>query len=231
MGPLKDHKEWLVTDSKEQANILNRWYCSVFAREDTSHEPDALDVYEGNDIMEEVVITRDKVRKNLLNFKPKSAPGPDKISQAVLNSIADVLYVPLTSIFNKCQAEGVVHGDWKLVNVTPIFKKGSKSAPGKYRPVSLTCIIFKVIESLIKDAIVEHLARNSLIRSSQHGFKAGRSCLTNLLEYMEELTRLVEEGHSVDMFYLNFSKAFDLVPHKRLLVKLRSMGIQGKVAK
>jgi ribonuclease P/MRP protein subunit RPP40 len=86
------------------------------------------------------------------------------------------------------------------------------------------------MESLIKDAIVEHLARNSLIRSSQHGFTAGRSCLTNLLEYMEELTSLVEEGHSVDMFYLDFSKAFDLVPHKRLLVKLRGLGIQGKVA-
>ena len=86
------------------------------------------------------------------------------------------------------------------------------------------------MESLIKDAIVEHLARNSLIRSSQHGFTAGRSCLTNLLEYMEELTSLVEEGHSVDMFYLDFSKAFDLVPHRRLLVKLRGLGIQGKVA-
>ena len=86
------------------------------------------------------------------------------------------------------------------------------------------------MESLIKDAIVEHLARNLLIRSSQHGFTAGRSCLTNLLEYMEELTRLVEEGLPVDMFYLDFSKAFDLVPHKRLLVKLRGLGIQGKVA-
>ena len=101
---------------------------------------------------------------------------------------------------------------------------------GNYRPVSLTCIICKVMESLIKDAIVEHLAKSDLIRSSQHGFTAGRSCLTNLLEYMEELTSLVEEGHSVDMFYLDFSKAFDLVPHRRLLVKLRGLGIQGKVA-
>ena len=87
------------------------------------------------------------------------------------------------------------------------------------------------MESLIKDAIVEHLAANSLIRSSQHGFTAGRSCLTNLLEYMEELTSLVEMGHSVDMFYLDFSKSFDLVPHRRLLVKLQGLGIQGKVAR
>ena len=72
--------------------------------------------------------------------------------------------------------------------------------------------------------------KNKLIRSSHLGFTAGRSCLTNLLEYMEKLTRLVEEGLPVDMFYLDFSKAFDLVPHKRLLVKLRGLGINGKVA-
>ena len=82
----------------------------------------------------------------------------------------------------------------------------------------------------MKDVIVEHLSSNSLIRSSQHGFTAGRSCLTNLLEYMEELSRLVDEGLPVNMLYLDFSKAFNLVPHRRLLVKLRGLGIQGKVA-
>ena len=84
-----------------------------------------MDVYEGNNILEEVVITRDKVRKKLVSLKPKSAPGPDKISPAVLHSMADILCVPLTSIFNKCREEGVVPDDWKLANVTPIFKKGS----------------------------------------------------------------------------------------------------------
>ena len=230
VGPLKDSQQNLVTDSKDQANILNRWYCSVFTREDLENVPEAVDVYDGPDTLEEVVITSEKVKKKLLNLKPKSAPGPDKISPAVLQSLADILCVPLTSIFKKCQDEGVLPDDWKLSNVTPIFKKSSKSTPGNYRPVSLTCVLCKVMESLIKDAIVEHLARNALIRSSQHGFTAGRSCLTNLLEYMEELTRLVEEGHAVDMFYLDFSKAFDLVPHRRLLVKLRGLGIQGKVA-
>ena len=163
VGPLKDDQGGLVTDSKGQANILNRWYCSVFTREDTSNIPEAVDVYEGNNMLEEVTITRDKVKKKLSSLKPKSAPGPDKISPAVLHNMADILCVPLASIFNKCQAEGVVPEDWKLANVTPIFKKGSKSAPGNYRPVSLTCILCKVMESLIKDTIVEHLTANSLI--------------------------------------------------------------------
>ena len=77
------------------------------------------------------MITRDRVKKKLLALKPKSAPGPDKISPAVLHSMAEVLSGPLASIFAKCLEEGVVPADWKLANVTPIFKKGSKSVPGK----------------------------------------------------------------------------------------------------
>ena len=132
---MKDSQQNLVTDSKEQANILHRWYCSVFTREDLGNIPEAVDVYEGADTLEEVVITREKVKKKLVNLKPKSAPGPDKISPAVLHSLADILCVPLTSIFKKCQEEGVLPEDWKLSNVTPIFKKWSKSTTGNYRPV------------------------------------------------------------------------------------------------
>ena len=87
-------------------------------------------------------------------------------------------------IFNKLLAEGAVPSIWKKANVCPIFKKGSKTDPGNYRPVSLTCVVDKVMESVLKDAIVKHLTENKLIRDSQHGFMSGRSCLTNLLEYL-----------------------------------------------
>ena len=82
--------------------------------------------------------------------------------------------------------------------MTPILKKGSKGSPGNYRPVSLTCVLCKVMESLLRDAIVEHLVANKLIRDTQHGFTPGRSCLPNLLEYLKALTTLVDEGHSLD---------------------------------
>ena len=119
--------------------------------------------------------------------------------------------------------------EWKRANVTPIFKKGSKGSRGNYRPVSLTCVLCKVMESLLRDAIVEHLVANKLIRDTQHGFTSGRSCLTNLLEYLETLTKLVDEGHSVDIVYLDFAKAFDKVPTRRLLAKCDGLGIGGKV--
>ena len=96
--------------------------------------------------------------------------------------------------------------DWRQANVAPVFKKGSKAEAGNYRPVSLTSMICKVMESIIKDAITEHLVINQLICSSQHGFMARKSCLTNLLEYLETLTRLVDEGHNLDVIYLDFER-------------------------
>ena len=141
----------------------------------------------------------------------------------------DVISVPLAIIYTKSLEEGVVPGDWRCANITPVFKKGSKSAAGNYRPVSLTCILCKVMESIIRDAIVTHLTKNKLILPSQHGFMKSKSCLTNLLEYLEILTKLVDEGHSVDVIYLDFAKAFDKVPHWRLVQKMKAHGIVGKV--
>ena len=85
------------------------------------------------------------------------------------------------------------------------------------------------MESLIRDAIIEHLEEHRLILSSQHGFMARKSCLTNLLEYLEKLTKLIDEKHSVDVLYLDFAKAFDKVPHRRLLDKMEAHGITGNV--
>jgi len=113
--------------------------------------------------------------------------------------------------------------------VTAIFKKGSKSEPGNYRPVSLTCIICKVLESVVRDAIVSHFSENNLYTNCQHGFRKKRSCVTQLLHVMEEVTSFLDEGNSVDIIYFDFKKAFDTVPHNRLLTKLAAYGICGNI--
>ena len=133
------------------------------------------------------------------------------------------------NVYTRCLGEGTVPPDWKLANVAPIFKKGSKGSAGNYRPVSLTCVLCKVMKSILRDAIVLHLSLNNLIRPSQHGFMARKSCLTNLLEYLEELTALVDKGHAVDIVYLDFAKAFDKVPHRRLIMMCKGLGISGNV--
>jgi retron-type reverse transcriptase len=119
--------------------------------------------------------------------------------------------------------------DWKKAKVVPIYKKGQKSEPGNYRPVSLTSVPCKILESMLKDYIMEHLTNENLINDSQHGFMPGRSCASNLTIFLDALTKEIDNGKAADVFYLDFAKAFDKVPHGRLLAKVEAKGIQGDI--
>ncbi|PKU33632.1 rna-directed dna polymerase from mobile element jockey-like [Limosa lapponica baueri] len=117
--------------------------------------------------------------------------------------------------------------DWRLANVMPIYKKGQKDNLGTYRPVSLTSVPGKVMEQIILSAIMGHMKDNQVTRPSQHGFMKGRSCLTNLISCYDKVTHLVDEGKAVDVIYLDFSKAFDMVSHSIFLEKLTAHGLDG----
>ena len=106
-----------------------------------------------------------------------------------------------------------------------LFKKGSRNKSENYRPVSLTSVICKLLERLIKDHMVDFLVKHKLLNSFQHGFLKARSCLTNMLCFLEEITKWIDVGSPVDIIYLDFQKAFDKVPHQRLLLKLKAHGI------
>ena len=228
VGPLLG-EGGLVSDSKEMAGILNAQYTGVFTREDTGDLPEAEKLYTGNEPLTDIRFVSKEVETKLRNIKQTGAPGPDKVWSKVLHDMADILAEPLAAIYNKLMEEGGVPLIWKMANVCPVFKKGSKGDSANYRPVSLTCVVGKVMESLVRDKIMEHLDRNSLIRPSQHGFMSGRSTATSMLVYMEALTRLLDGGHTVDVLYLDFAKAFDKVPHQRLLEKCKGLGLDGKL--
>ena len=228
VGPLVG-EDGLVTGNKEMAGILNAQYTRVFTREDTTHLPEPEHLFGGDMPLTEVEFRKEDVEKKLRNIKATGAPGPDKVWSKVLHDMADLLAGPLTIIYNRLMQEGDVPGIWRWANVCPVFKKGAKGDPANYRPVSLTCVVGKVMESLIRDRMVEHLDMHNLIRQSQHGFMSGRSTATNMLVYMEALTKLLDEGHAVDVLYLDFAKAFDKVPHERLLAKCRGLGLGGKL--
>ena len=150
--------------------------------------------------------------------------GPDNIHPRLLKECHSELAVPVQMIIQESLRTGMVPTLWKLAKVCPIFKKGDRLDPLNYRPVSLTCIICKICETIIRNKIVEHLESNDLLSSKQHGFRQRRSTLTNLLQYMEVLTEAFDQQIPVDINYMDCRKAFDTVPHKRLLKKLFKRG-------
>ena len=111
----------------------------------------------------------------------------------VLKACAGCLVKPLYILFKQSLTAGHVPNDWKCANITPVFKKGSKSKPSNYRPISLTSQVAKILESIVRDIIQDFLSQHNVINPHQHGFRQGKSCFTNLLETFEDFNRTIDE--------------------------------------
>ena len=162
-------------------------------------------------------------------MKASKSKGPDQIHPKLIKECKDLLLEPLEIILRKSVGTSQIPNIWKEGNITAIFKSGTKTKAENYRPISLTSVPGKLLEKLVRDEIVSHMETNNLFSTAQHGFIKGRSCSTQLLELVEELTEALDSSEDIDIVYLDFRKAFDKVPHKRLLKKLWGYGIQGKV--
>ena len=174
-------------------------------------------------------MTEDKVKEKLLKLRADKAPGPDSVHPYILKTFADILCKPLANIYNLTLAEQTLPDIWKTGNISAIFKKGDKTLPQNYRPVQLTCIVCKILESIINDAILLHLIVNNLEDLHQHGFTRGKSTVTNLIQALNVWTEALSHGFPVDVIYLDYEKAFDKVPHQRLLKELHRQGIRGSL--
>ena len=124
---------------------------------------------------------------------------------------------------------GILPEDWKIGYITPIYKKGNKIKVNNYHPVCLTSVVIKILESIIRDTLSNYLSDNNLLSPNQHGFIPRRSCCTQLLHALNNWTLSLDEHLSTDVVYFDFSKAFDSVPHTRLLLKLQAYGINGQL--
>ena len=225
VAPLKDNGR-LFNAPRDKAEILSRQYQSVYTQQDQDSpvpEPEGVPYPR----MEDFSVTVEGVEKLLHRSNPGKASGPDLIPARLLKECSEDLAPILTTIFNKSLQTGSVPTDWKKANVSAIFKRGQRYDPANYRPVSLTCLCCKLLEHVVVSNMMKHVDQHKILTDCQHGFRKRRSCETQLVTMIHDLTSAMDKGTQTDMVVLDFSKAFDRVPHKRLLQKLHHYGIRG----
>ena len=218
-----------LTETENQtAEELNRYYHSVFTRDEGVMPPPDFPETTREKLLD-VNFSVETVEKALLDVKPNKAAGPDGVESRIMKECAEELAPLLHQIYRKSLDEAEVPRLWKEAEIVPIHKGGSKAVMANFRPVALTSIMCKVLEKILCSAILAFLTTHNLIMPQQHGFVRGRSCQTNILLCPEKWTELIDSGKSVDVAYFDYTKAFDKVSHRLLLVKLKANGIDGKL--
>ena len=230
---VKDSIEGLVdvdgvlhTENTKKASLLNDYFKSVFTIEDTQNIPEFVD-RNRNCSIDTVDISEEQVEKLLSKLNVKKTQGTDNLHPKLLAESSKSIAQACSIIFRLSLSEGKLPSCWKEANVTAIHKKGDRSNPSNYRPISLTSVVCKTMEKIVRNELIEYMENNNLFSVHQHGFRSGRSCVTQLIEVIEKWTEETDNRNSVDVIYLDFQKAFDTVPHQRLLKKLAAYGIHG----
>ncbi|KAI8498544.1 hypothetical protein Bbelb_237460 [Branchiostoma belcheri] len=215
----------IISDSGKKAEVLSSQFKSVFTEEDTTDMPSLGQPC--TPPMEHIVVSTDGVEKMLQGLNPSKASGPDQIPPSFLKLTASEIAPVLTNIFQHSLNTAEIPKDWRDANICAIFKKGDRAVPSNYRPVSLTCISCKLLEHIIHSQIMKHLESYSILTDYQHGFRAKRSTETQLILTVHDIAGALNSKRQVDLAILDFTKAFDKVPHGRLISKLKYYGIQG----
>ena len=167
--------------------------------------------------------------KLLKELRLQKALGPDCITATILKTCAEQVATLLQLIIQKSLDTGELPLDWQKASFTPIFKTGSRSDPANYRPVSLTSIHCRMLEHIVHSNIMRHLEKYKVLNDEQHGFRRGRSCEAQLALSVNDFEKVLDRQSQADVVIMDLSKAFDHMPHLRLLSKLCHYGITGKL--
>ena len=212
-----------MQDNLGKAELLNEYFCSVFV-----HDNGIINEWRitpRNTSMNKVFITANLVRKFIQKLQKPGGAGPDDLPAEFFKCCLPAITYPLSVIFNISLQSGSLPSIWKCAVITPVFKKGSPSNPANYRPISLTCIACKVLESCIKEALLSYLMSRNIITRHQHGFLSKKSTSTQLLECTLDWSVAFNSKNSVDVIYLDYARAFDSVVYNKLIYKLSCYGI------
>ena len=197
VGPLEDNVWNIITQGFLMAEELNLHFSSVFTREDTSSLPvpeTKFNVPEGARLGQ-LVVTHEVVSTKINNMKENKSPAVDGISPNILKETVEQISTPLAHVFNMSLQEGIVPLEWKEANIIPLFKKQSRNKSVNYRPVNLTSVICKLLETIIRDHMMDFLIKHKLTNPSLHGFLKARSCLTKLLFFLRKYVSGLMMGH------------------------------------
>ena len=215
----------MISTDKDKTESLNSYFHSVFTQEQMSIPNIGMSSFSS---IPDLQISPEGVFKQLSQLNPKKACGPDEIPARVLKEVSQSLSPWLSFIFQQSYECNIVPSDWSNALITAIFKKGNKSDPGNYRPISLTCICCKIMEHIILSHMSKHLSSNNIAIDQQHGFREKYSCETQLISAIHDWAKNINLCRQTDVILLDFSKAFDSVSHERLFAKLDFYGIRGK---
>ena len=176
-----------------------------------------------------IKISSQGIAKLLSDLQPHEAPGPDCIPNTVLKSCTNNIAPALSLIYQRSLDTGTLPSYWLTANISAAFKKGDRHLAENNRPISLTSVPCKILEHVICRHLLNHLENNKILTTLNHRFRSGYSCETQLLTTVHDFVTSFENNKQVDVAILDFSKAFDTVPHKKLLHKLRQYGITGPI--
>jgi Reverse transcriptase (RNA-dependent DNA polymerase)/Endonuclease-reverse transcriptase len=215
-----------TTNPSEIAEELNRVFAGKCMVDGAEDDPPPKCIPRA--ILRNVQFKAGQVLSELLKLDTNKAAGPDDIPAIILKKCAHVLARPLAVLFHKSFRAGKVPAAWKRANVTAVHKKDSKLDANNYRPISLLCIVGKVMERIINNKLTRFLETNRLLHNSQFGFRKGRSTIQALLSITQPCESSLNSPNSAHrVVTLDISAAFDKVWHRGLLSKLESTGIAG----
>lgn len=218
----------VVSSGPDIANLFADQFVSVFSQNPTTTYNNTFNRFPGTDsVISTIKFTENQILNKLKLIDASKGAGPDSIPPLFVKRCCRELALPLQIIFNSSLAEGIFPDAWKCARIVPVFKKGDPANVKNYRPISILSCFSKIFESLVCPIITRHI--DKIISPSQHGFKAGRSVETNLVEFVSDVTLALDNRLEVDAVYTDFSSAFDKVDHSLLLSKLEYNGVTGQL--
>lgn len=216
----------LANDDKAKASTLNEFFLTNSTIDTTNARLPQPNLLTQNSL-DTIQLNDDDVLQLLNSVDTSKATGPDNISPKMLKEAAPSIARPLTRLFNLSLSTCVFPDIWKQANVIPLYKKGNKSIPNNYRPISLLSIVGKILEKAVFKHTFNHIRDNELFTRFQSGFMPSDSTVNQLVHLYHVFCEALDQKKKVRIVFCDISKAFDRVWHEGLLYKLSNMGIKG----